>query len=159
MRLVCALSFFALLCAALPAQAQKLSGNFKDWSVFTHGKLCYIGSSPTAQKGNYSRRGEPYLLVTHRSKNTDEISTSSGYPYKHDKDVVATIDGKTYTLFTQGELAWAHDEKQDSAMVSAMKRGKKMTIRGTSKKGTWSEDTYSLSGITAAYKKMKSLCK
>ncbi len=154
-----AVTCLVALCFASPAMAQKLVANYKDWSVFSHNKLCYIGSSPIANKGNFSRRSDPYVLVTHRSKSVDEVSTSSGYPYKDGVEVTATIDGKKYKMFTQGEIAWAYDEKQDRKMVAAMKKGKRMNIRGTSQKDTWSEDTYSLFGFSAAYKKMKSLCK
>ncbi len=39
-----------------------------------------------------------------------------------------------------------------------MKRGSRMMVKGTSQLGTYSIDTYSLSGSTAAYNKMKGLC-
>lgn len=151
----------AMLCGGLasPAYAQKFEVAFQQWKVFTYGDLCYIGSEPVSEKGNYSRRGKSYVLVTHRGKQQDEVSASSGYPYKPGKDVMVTIDGKSHPMFFEGEVAWAYDGKQDQAMVAAMKRGSKMSVRGTSKKDTWSEDHYSLSGFTAAYNKMKSLCK
>jgi hypothetical protein len=39
-----------------------------------------------------------------------------------------------------------------------MKRGTDMTVRGTSVKNTYSLDTYSLLGFTAAYKAMIDAC-
>ena len=44
-------------------------------------------------------------------------------------------------------------------MVADMKAGNRMTIRGTSTLGTYSLDKYSLSGFTAAFERMDSLCK
>jgi invasion protein IalB len=148
---------------AQPAAAQQFQSTHGNWSVFTYNeggkRTCYIASAPTAKTGNYNQRGEPYLLVTHRSANADEISLSSGYPYKEKSEVAVTIDGKAFKLFTKQNLAWAYDVKQDSDMVASMKRGNRLQVRGTSQRGTFSDDTYSLSGFTAAYNKMKALCK
>ena len=140
------------------AWAQNYDRSFKDWSAFTHQNTCYIGTAPVKQAGNYSYRGQPYLLVVHRGSK-DEINVSSGYPYRKGKDIQISIDGKKFQLFTKGEVAWAYDEATDAAMVSAMKAGNKLVANGTSKKGTTSKDTYSLSGFTAAYQHMKRKCK
>lgn len=145
------------------SQAQTHHNTYGDWNVYTvaqGGKtVCYITSAPTKKSGNYSSRGEPYTMITHRSANVDEVSVSSGYTYKDKSDVKTTIDGTQFNMFSKDELAWAYDEKQDSAMVSAMKKGSKMAVKGTSRKGTYSEDSYSLKGISKAYDKMKELCK
>lgn len=151
------------LAGTSAASAQEFVSTHGDWSVFTISKggstVCYIASAPVQSTGNYSRRGEPYLLITHRSAPVDEVSTSSGYPYKDGTKVRVDIDGNKFELFTKEELAWAYDTDQDRKMVEAMKRGTRMTVRGTSPRDTYSIDTYSLRGVTAAYNKMKSLCK
>ena len=152
-----------LAMASMGASAQELQSTHQYWNVFTikqdGSKVCYMASSPIDKKGNYKRRSAPYLLVTVNKQDNDEVSTSSGYPYKTGSHVAATIDGKKYRMFTKGELAWASDSATDKAMVGAMKRGSKITIKGNSRLGTYSADTYSLSGFTAAHKKMRSLCK
>lgn len=148
---------FALILPA-SASAQSYDRSFQDWSVFTYKNTCYIGTAPTKQAGNYSRRGQPYVLVVHRGAK-DEVNVSSGYPYKQGKDVHASVDGNKFQLFTKGEVGWAYDEATDAAFVGAMKRGSKMRVQGTSGKGTTSDDTYSLIGFTAAYNHMKSKCR
>lgn len=153
---------FITLALSSTAHAQQLDKTFSDWNVYTvtqdGSKICYMASAPTKKKGTYNKRGEPYLLVTHRSADSDEVSTSSGYPYKKDSEVSASLDGVLYKMFTKDELAWAYDEHQDQSMVSAMKRGMKLNIKGESQVGTTSEDLYSLKGFTSAYKRMKELC-
>jgi hypothetical protein len=117
-----------------------------------------MASAPVKNTGNFSKRGDPYALVTSRDASTDEFSTSSGYPYKDGTKVRLEIDGSRYELFTKDELAWAYDSDQDNRIVTELKKGNRMTVRGTSPKDTYSLDTYSLRGATAAYNKMKSLC-
>lgn len=145
------------------AQAQEFVSTHGDWSVFTinsgASKTCYIASAPVKKAGNYSRRDDPYALITHRDANTDEVSVSSGYPYKDDSKVTVEVDGTKFEFFTKGELAWAYDAEQDKKLVNAMKKGSRMMVRGTSQIGTYSIDTYSLKGATAAYNKMKGLCR
>jgi hypothetical protein len=61
-------------------------------------------------------------------------------------------------LFTRGEHAWTKSREADEALINAMKRGSNMTVRGTSAKRTYSLDTYSLLGFTAAYQAMVDAC-
>ncbi len=148
---------------ASTANAQEFVSSHGKWSVFTihkNGqKLCYSVSAPIKKSGNYTRRDDPYAMITRRDKTIDEVSVSSGYGYKPGSDVTLTIDKKAYLFFTKDELAWVKNVAEDKTIVAAMKKGSKMRVKGTSKKGTYSNDTYSLKGATAAYKKMVSLCR
>jgi hypothetical protein len=141
------------------AQAQTLDQVFRDWSVFRHQGSCYVAGAPVKQQGNYTKRGQPYLLVVHKTATTDEVNASSGYPYAANIMVQATVNGQQFKLFTKDETAWATDASQDAQLVDALKKGSEITLRGTSRRGTWSEDTYSLAGFTNAYQRMKELCK
>lgn len=151
-----------MLGAASAASAQEFVSTHGDWSVFTinkgGSKVCYMASAPVKNTGNFSKRGDPYALITSRGPSADEVSFSSGYPYKKDSQVRVEVDGTKFELFTRDELAWAYDSGQDNRMVTSLKKGNRMTVRGTSPKDTYSLDTYSLRGATAAYNKMKSLC-
>ena len=144
------------------AHAQVKDKSFKDWTVYSTTlqgkKACYVASFPKSKSGNYKRRDEPYFLVTRINDNVDEVSASSGYKYKTSSNVKVSIDNKNYKMFTKGELAWAPDSIKDSEMIKTMKKKNFMNVRGTSVKGTYSIDKYSLSGFTAAYDRMKSLC-
>src|SRR5688572_23751240 len=108
--------FFLILLSGT-AQAQQLESNFEDWTVYTvkqqNKKICYMASVPTKETGNFTKRSDPYVLITNINNKVDEVSTSSGYPYKIGEDVTAQVDGKSYKLFTKGELAWAYDITQD----------------------------------------------
>jgi hypothetical protein len=162
--LVGTFSVIALLASGA-AQAQILDEKFqdKDWKVFTlekdGKKTCYIASSPTSKAGNVEKRNDPYVLVTHRSAKVDEVSISAGYGYKAKSELLLNVDGKTHKLFTKDDLAWAYSEKQDTEIVGLMKKGKKFSAKGESESGSTTEDEYTLKGFSAAYKRMKELCK
>ena len=144
--------------AANAAVAQTFVKTTGDWSAFKYGsgktRSCYVASAPQKETGNYKRRGDTFVLVTHRPGEgaRDVFELRAGYSYKKDSGVTVMIDGQKFDLFTQGSTAWAKDDKTDGALARAMIRGSKMKVIGTSTRGTKTVDTYSLRGFTAAYK-------
>lgn len=162
-------SLIAALLAFLPlsaaAQSPQFLGTHRDWNVYKFADgdqtICYIASEPTKQEGNYTRRGRPAVLVTRRpgSRAVDEVSVQPGYSYLDGSEVEVKVDGNgDFELFTRGEHAWTKSEEADQELIQVMKGGADMTVRGTSTKETFSLDTYSLMGFTAAYEAMTEAC-
>lgn len=163
LRSVAVLAATVLMASAVAAE-QRPIGVFKDWSAFVDSvggnKICYIGSVPQKQEGNYTRRDDTFLLVTHRptDKVVGEVSVEAGYTYQQGSEVSLTIDGRPFKLFTESGNAWAYDAAADQRLVRAMRAGSRMIVKGTSSRGTLTTDTYSLIGFTAAYKAITSEC-
>ncbi|GBD44728.1 hypothetical protein HRbin40_02218 [bacterium HR40] len=139
--------------------------SYRDWSLFTYrdgnGKVCYIASEPIKKDGNYARRGPAAVLVARFPMDPPnvQVSVQAGYAFKEKSEVEVKIDDRGFSLFTHGESAYARDATADEQLIAAMKRGSQMTVRGTSQRGTWSLDTYSLQGFSAAYDAMLDACK
>lgn len=156
------------LCVLVPslawAQAPQFLGSFKDWNVYAFDedgqKICYMASEPKKQDGNYERRGSPAVLVTRRPgpEVADEVSVQPGYNYLDGSDVEVQVDSRQFLLFTRGEHAWTKSKDEDQNLIGAMKRGRDMTVKGTSTRSTFSLDTYSLLGFTKAYSAMLQAC-
>ncbi len=160
--------FLVLTFTSIPAFSQTLTGQYKDWATFTAQedgrKVCYITSNPTRKTGTYRIRGDVYMIVTYRGAGTvPEVSIDTGFPYKIGSTVSFIIDGrKQFSFFTSAEtpqMAWAKDSQADRTVIDAMKRGGRVTTKGTSTRGTTAQDTYSLRGFSAAYDKMVASCK
>ena len=146
------------------AAQQKTIGAFGDWTAVADGtgakRICYVGSMPKKAEGKYKQRDDAHVLVTHRpaEKVTGEVSVTAGYTYRNGSTVDVDIGGKTFKLFSRNENGWAYDAAADKAIVAAMKAGSKMTVRGTSSRGTVTTDTYSLAGFSAAYHVIGKAC-
>ena len=162
------LAFVLVIVSALsatPAAADKSLGTFKVWSAMTFEEddktVCMMWSQPEKAEGKYKKRGEIFAFVTHRpgDRELNKVSFETGYTFKEASEVRVTIDGKTYTLYTDGSTAWSYDVKDDTRMVKAMRAGNKMVMEGTSSRGTNTRDTYSLSGFTAAHNAINKACK
>ncbi len=164
------LAIGAMLLALIPfadvmaATDDEALGRFRDWYAVAYvendRKICYMVTQPTKSEGDYTRRGPVYVQVTRREGDTvpDVVSFEAGYPFKEASEVDVDVDGKSYTLFTDGQTAWAYDENSDKELVTAMAKGSKMIVQGTSSRGTLTTDTYSLLGFIAARRAITQAC-
>lgn len=149
--------------AALAAEPRHL-GTFRDWNAFVleepSGKVCWMASRPKKQQGDFTKRGDVFVLVTHRpaENSRDVVSFVAGYSFADGGDVTVQVGNQKFELFTEGDTAWARDDKTDRALSQAIRQGASMTVRGTSSRGTRTTDTYSLSGSGAAYKAIGDAC-
>ena len=161
---IIALLCLPMLSLAAAAQTPEFLGSHRDWNVYAFTedgqKICYMASEPTKQEGDYTRRGNPAVLVTRRpgSPAVDEVSVQPGYSYREGSEVEVKVGTREFMLFTRGEHAWTKSQEADAALINTMKRGSNMTVRGISLKGTYSLDTYSLLGFTAAHQAMVNAC-
>ena len=89
----------------------------------------------------------------------DVVQVIAGYRYKAQSDVTLLIDGKSFKLFTLEDRAYAESEEDDRRIIMQMKRGNKMTIIGTSSRGTKTTDTYSLAGFSKTKAVIDKTCK
>ena len=157
----------AVIALSMVGEARaEMVKSFRDWTLYVYqdrdGKLCYIASLPTKQEGNYSNRDQPAAFVSRLPTNPpkEEVSVQPGYSFKAGSEVDVVVDGSaTFKFFTQGENAWARTPRDDQTLIAAMRRGGAMTVKGTSTRDTFSLDTYSLLGFTAAYNAMNDACK
>lgn len=147
------------------AKGREFLGGFRDWDAFVERrdkgeKNCYMISVPKETAPKSVKRGEIYIIITHwpQAKIRNQVNVVVGYPVKKDSVATARIDKKSFRLFTEGDRAWAYDDKQDQDMTAAMKKGSKLVIEGESARGTKTSDRYSLNGFSAALNAITKAC-
>ena len=158
------LALFASTSVALSAERKEL-GVFGDWSAYkmteAGAPVCYMVSTPTKSAGKYKRRGDIFLIVSHRpkSKSFNVVSMTAGYNYKKNSVASIQIDKKEKVeLFTQEDSAWAPTSKEDNVLYKMMKAGNKAVIIGKSSLGNTTTDTFSLKGFTKAANAIDRAC-
>ena len=145
--------------------------NFKKWQFFTTGegqdKICTIRTAPTKSSPDNVRRGGIYASVSHRPAQFvfSELAVHVGYPFSAISNPFTEIEGRAFNFFSgvaaqngADEWAWLHDLRQTPDIITAMKAAHTMTFKGTSARGTLTEDTYSLLGFTAAHAALNRAC-
>lgn len=154
----------ALLSAAqaAPTDPQRLA-KFGPWSAYTYtengGKFCYVAGQPRDRKGNVPKRGEAYVLITHRvaAGAFGELSLVPGYAFKEKTEPSLVIGKETFPFYVGKETAWAKD-KADARILKAMGSGKEMTISGIAANGARTTDTYALTGFDKALREIDKTC-
>ncbi|MCO6384581.1 MAG: hypothetical protein JXQ91_09185 [Vannielia sp.] len=138
-----------------------------DWSVFVEDspKECWSVSAPKETVNTRDgrvvavRRSDILLFVTFRpGSNAGEVSFTGGYPFAGGSTVTLDIGGTQFELFTEGEWAWSASPQDDAKILTAMKRGSEAKLSARSSRGTRTEDSFSLLGLTAAIEEAEKRC-
>lgn len=160
-----ALASLFLSSQALAANSDpRALGTFKDWQAYTWleggKKVCYMLSRPNKSLPQNVKRGDIYLMVTYRpkSRSKEEVSHVTGYTYKNKSTVDIVVGKRKFKLATDGDVAWVPEGDSDAKLISAMRRGSKLIVKGRSSRGTLTTDSYSLQGFTAAHKQIRKSC-
>ncbi len=142
----------------------KRIGKFTSWDAYEHTdkgtKLCYLHAQPEKKEPASARRGEIYILVTHKPKEKirNEVSIYFGYPLKDAIPAQAVIGPTAIEMFTHQEAAWAADAATDQKLVDALRKGKTLVVKGESSRGTKTTDTYDLDGFSQALQAIDKAC-
>jgi len=130
------------------------------WSFIKDDDWCYIGSLPLkSDLPETKKRGDNYILV-YKIIGSDEniVQVEAGYKYNLDKDIIVKIDNTSFVFYStddSSETAWTDD---DTKVIYAMKKGLDLILSGESARGTFTNDTYTLKGFTAAINKLNENC-
>ena len=164
--------FFFLMLFSVPCNAQNLIdakkvdhiGVFDDWNAYIFkdkkDKVCFVSSQPLKSTGEYTRRGDVFLIVSHRPNEQifDVLTFVAGYTFMPRSEVQFRVGNVKANLFTSEDTAWAKDDKTDAALVEQMKAGSNGVVRGKSKRGTATTDTFSFKGFSKAYQAISVVC-
>ena len=160
-----AASALAVMAVASSAFAQSPTRieQFKAWGAYFYqggaGKVCYVLTVPDPKQLTPAKvdHGDVFFLVTQRpGQNISyEPQAMMGYTVKENSKIDVVIDNKTFVMFTKDKAGWVENAAQEPALVAAMKSGHSMTVNATSRKGTSTSYSYSLSGISAALKQVE----
>lgn len=170
LRTVCA--FGLTLAMAQSAIAQVSSNRVAAetaWSVFVdeNPKECWGVSAPTETLNTKDgapvsvRRGDILLFVTYRPGDAPQVSFTGGYPFAEDSTVSVDIGGTKYELATfkdSPEWAWSGSPEEDGKIIASLKAGASAVLTARSSRGTQTQDTFSLLGISAALEEAEKRC-
>ena len=162
--LIILLPFIFILTSANAEENLKSLGKFKDWQSFVllkEGvKTCFAQSIPVVKAPKKLKRDPSRLFVSFRPAENikNEISVTNGYEFKQKAPISAKSGKKTYDLFSKGRFAWVVDNKDETKLITTMKKASRLMIVGNSVKGTQTTDHYSMMGFTKAYNSAKKSC-
>jgi Invasion associated locus B (IalB) protein len=123
-------------------------------------QTCFVATQPQAVEPLGANRGPIYFYISAWPKDgvKTEPSVKVGYPIDEAKEMTVTIGTDVFKLFAKGERGFVSDPTEELKLVEAMKKGTTAVVKATSKRGTSTTDTYSLSGLTQALDKLAATC-
>ncbi|MCQ2965729.1 MAG: invasion associated locus B family protein [Alphaproteobacteria bacterium] len=163
--------FVSMTVNAAPIQSvivsQKVEqvGVFDDWSAFVYqngkDKVCYVSSMPLKSAGEYTRRGDVYLMVSDRPNEEiyDTVTFIAGYTFSPRSEAVLRVGNVKANLFTSEDTAWAKNLKTDEDIAVAMSKAVRVTVRGKTMQGIETYDTFSMKGFYDAKEAVNRLCR
>jgi len=145
----------------------KLLGQYGEWGAYTATpsgkKVCFAIAKPTSSETVPPNRprNPVYMFISTRlaDKVTNEVSIIIGYPFKPGTEASADIGSTSFALYTQQDGAWIKNAADEANMVTAMRSGDTMVVKGVSAKGTQTTDTFTLKGVSQALDRVAQECK
>lgn len=164
--LIAFFSALALLSTGVSADSPTRLGRFGAWEVFKATEdghpICYMTATPSHSQGKYTKRGDVFIMITHRPylKSYFSVSIDAGYPIHRSHKMKLIINSKTHTFdLIQGDTAWFSQATTDKDVATAVAKSKGDIIaKGTSKRGTATTDTFSSNGTLSALRRMSRAC-
>jgi len=142
----------------------KSIGKFKDWESFVlsqeGNKVCFAQSIPVVRSPKGLKRDPSRLFISFRPAENikNEVSVTNGYEFKLKAPIAAKSGKKSYDLFSKGRFAWVVDNKDETKLITTMRKASRLMIIGNSNQGVQTTDHYSMMGFTKAYNSAKKSC-
>lgn len=162
------LMLFSFPCAAqnlLDAKKVEHIGVFDDWNAYIFNnkkdKVCYVASQPLKSSGEYQRRGDVFLIISHRPDEQlfDVLTYVAGYTYLPRSEVQFRVGNVKAALFTNEDTAWAKNLKTDAEIARAMNKAVRVTVKGLTIDGIETHDVFSMKGFNNAMEAINRLCR
>lgn len=142
---------------------KNIVGKSENWTVLkanpNGNDVCYAMLYTHNRRGNQKKQQEkPYIMVHYFSENKIRFSAYFGYNLIEGQPVNLSIDSTQYKISSVNEYAIAETATQDEEIISRLKTGNTLLIRGEGIDYSYSVDTYLLKGFAKAFKIMQKKC-
>jgi len=141
-----------------------LLGSFGDWGAYAAGagkaKTCYSLAKPKERQPASLKRDPGYVFISNRPGESvaNEVSFVMGFEVKADSAPKAEIGAANFDLVAKGSNLWVKNAAEEGQFVEAMRKGQRLVVKATSKKGNLSTDTYALAGVAQALERARKEC-
>ena len=147
------------------AAAPEQIATYKDWFVYTNGegadRVCYAVTTPKDRSPVKAQHGDVYVMVATWANGaaTEQPSFMAGYPLRDAPDPEARIGSDRFEMFGAGNEGFVEAEEDERRLVAAMRRGADMRLSAMSERGTATDYTFSLLGVSSALDRAAKACR
>jgi hypothetical protein len=150
----------ALCAALLPAVATAATDRtaiavFREWGAFREGPeaapaRCYAIAEPPPNSANAGRGAFASVASWPAKRIRTQVAIRLSHATRDGAAVTLSVGDAAFRLMARGQDAWAHDRRQDAAIVAAMRSGSSMSVSAVGANGNPFADAYRLRGAASA---------
>lgn len=159
-------AFAALSAPTLAVAAEPQSvAKFRDWSVFVRevdgDRICFAATEAKVKQPAKVNHGDVFFLVATWKSGAavNQPSFMAGYNLKDAPGPTVRVGARSFAMYASENEGFIEAAKDEQALIAAMRTGADMRISAVSSRGTATNYTISLQGISAALDKVKEACK
>ena len=157
-----------------------LVASFGDWGVYqtqaVKGRVCYTLAQPKDRAPADLKRDPAYAFISDRPGEgvRNEISFIMGFDVANAADdtaaaadakkkpeikqALATVGDQSFELLAKNANLWVKNAAKENQLVAEMRKGAKLEIKASSKRGHTTTDSYSLAGFSQALDRVQKDC-
>jgi hypothetical protein len=128
---------------------------FQSWGAFREGPAdapsrCYAIAAPPLYSAASGHGAFASVASWPARRVRAQVAIRLSHPARESEKVVLSVAGSAFPLIVRGQEAWAHDRRQDAAIVAAMRSASSMSISAVGVNGNPFADGYRLRGAASA---------
>jgi hypothetical protein len=112
--------------------------------------LAKPASSQVVPRG--STRNAPYLFIASRpeDKVRHEVSIMFGYALASSTAATVAVGSDAFDMYAKDDGAWLKNIAEEARIIDTMRKGATLVAKGSSARGVYTTDRYSLKGLAQA---------
>lgn len=140
-------------------------GTYRDWLVYKadvgNDTICYAVTEPKDKEPSTVNHGNVFFMVATWKSGVAQAQPSfmSGYSLREQPEPLVRIGANKWDMFTSGVESFVEDDAAEKNLISSMRRGSEMRLSAMSERGTATEYTFSLYGISNALDRAEQACR
>ncbi|MEM6413484.1 MAG: invasion associated locus B family protein [Pseudomonadota bacterium] len=157
-------AFLGASSSVLAAQPQAIA-TYRDWSVFVRGvdgdKICFAAAQAKDKSPKSVRHGDVFFLIASWQSGaaTHQPSLMTGYNMKDKPSPVVRVGADKWSMYVSDNEAFIENDGAERKLINAMRRGADMRVSAVSSRGTATNYTISLRGVTKALERAEAACR
>lgn len=164
--LATSISALCFAVSSLPVAANPQSvATYKDWIVYKldlgGDTVCYAVTEPTDKSPRSVNHGDVFFLVANWKSGVAQNQPNfvAGYDLRDAPEPVVRVGSDKWDMYVSDKEGFIEKDTDEKRLVTAMKRGSNMRLSAVSERGTATNYTFSLLGISAALERAEKECR
>jgi hypothetical protein len=139
-------------------------GQFGDWAAYASAgnpRTCFALSQPKERLPAGLKRDPAYMFVSSRPGENvrNEVSVVMGFSVKEDAETALQVGTVAYAMIVKDDNLWIKNAAEEARLVDALRKGRDLVVRATSRRGNATTDRYSLAGLGQALDRAAQECR